>query len=151
MITILAVGKKHEDWIQPGLRRYEKRLQRPWDVKWELIPASSFDGDRARQDESERLLARLVGRDYVVLCDERGKLYDSPELSRLIERAFIDGRSVTLIIGGAYGVSDELRRRATVVWSLSPLVFPHQLMRLIVTEQLYRAQTIARDHPYHHN
>lgn len=151
MITILAVGKKHEDWIQPGLRRYEKRLQRPWDVKWELIPASSFDGDRARQDESERLLARLETRAYMVLCDERGKLYDSVALSRLIEQAFVDRRSVSLVIGGAYGVSAELRQRADTVWSLSPLVFPHQLMRLIVAEQLYRSQTIVRDHPYHHN
>lgn len=150
MIRIIAIGKKHEGWIEAGLNRYEKRLQQPWDVKWELLPSSPFESRRACQDESERILKRLTDNEFVVVCDERGKLYASPELSRLFEQEFIKARSVVIVIGGAHGVNDAVRSRADRIWSLSPLVFPHQLMRLIVAEQLYRGQTIAQGHPYHH-
>lgn len=150
MITIIAVGKKHEDWILDGLKRYEKRLSKPWDVKWLLLPHSPQEGIGARQDESERILQRLSPSDFVILLDERGKLLDSPALARQIERVFPTGKNVVCIIGGAYGVNDALTARADLVWSLSPLVFPHQLVRLILIEQLYRAQEIALGHPYHH-
>lgn len=150
MITIIAVGKKHEGWITDGLGRYEKRLVKPWDVKWILLPHSPADGVGARQDESERILQRLNPDDFVVLLDERGKLLDSPALSRQIETVFPTGKNVVCIIGGAYGVNEALTARANLVWSLSPLVFPHQLVRLILIEQIYRAQEIALGHPYHH-
>lgn len=150
MITTLAIGKKHEDWIAPGLQRYEKRLNQPWDVKWDLLPHSSLDGDRAREEESQRILSRVDDSSYVVLLDETGKQLDSPALSKLCENQFTYGKSVTFIIGGAYGVTDKLQSRADFVWSLSPLVFPHQLVRLMLIEQLYRAQEIARGGSYHH-
>lgn len=150
MIRIIAIGKKHENWILTGLERYEKRLMRPWDVKWELLAHSSFEGDRARQEESERILSRLATTDFVVLLDERGRVLNSPQLSQLLEDNFNHAHNIVLVIGGAYGVSDELRARADVVWSLSNLVFPHQLVRLILIEQLYRAQEIAKNSRYHH-
>ncbi len=150
MITILAIGKQHESWITPGLERYEKRLNQPWNIQWVLLPHSRLKDALARQEESERLTARLNHRDYVVLLDETGKMFDSPTLSHLFEQQFVHGRSLTCIIGGAYGVDDELRQRADTIWSLSSLVFPHQLVRLLLVEQLYRAQTIAAGLPYHH-
>ena len=151
MITILAIGKKHEDWIQPGLDRYEKRLKQPWDVRWELLPHSSLDGQQARQEESERLLKRLDTSTIVVLLDETGKQLDSPTLADYSEQQFNHGKSITFIIGGAFGVTEELKTRVDFVWSLSPLVFPHQLVRLILIEQLYRAQEITRGGQYHHS
>ena len=151
MITILAIGKKHEDWIQPGLDRYEKRLKQPWDVRWELLPHSSLDGQQARQEESERLLKRLDASTIIVLLDETGKQLDSPALTDYCEQQFNHGKSITFIIGGAFGVSEELKARADFIWSLSPLVFPHQLVRLILIEQLYRAQEITRGGQYHHS
>jgi len=150
LITIIAVGKKHESWIVEGLARYEKRLSKPWDVRWVLLPHSSAEGSGARQDESERILQRLNPQDFVVLLDERGKLLDSPSLARQVEGIFPTGKSIVCIIGGAYGVNEALTARANLVWSLSPLVFPHQLVRLILIEQLYRGQEIAAGHPYHH-
>jgi 23S rRNA (pseudouridine1915-N3)-methyltransferase len=151
MITIIAVGKKHEDWIQPGLERYQKRLKRPFDVDWVLLPHSSLSGDSARQEESERIRQRLPTKDaYVVLLDERGQRLDSPEFSRLIEDHAANSRSIVLIIGGAFGVDDELHSVADKVMSLSELVFPHQLVRLILIEQIYRAQSIAEGGKYHH-
>lgn len=150
MIRILAVGKKHESWVSEGVERYEKRLQKPWNTEWVLLPHSSLEGDRAREEESERILSRLSPDDFVVLLDERGKMLDSPALSRAVQDQLERSWQVVCIIGGAYGVSDALMTRADLVWSLSPLVFPHQLVRLILVEQLYRAQEIAMGHPYHH-
>jgi 23S rRNA (pseudouridine1915-N3)-methyltransferase len=150
LITIVAVGKKHEGWITDGLERYEKRLVKPWDARWVLLPHSPTEGAGARQDESERILQRLNPNDFVVLLDERGKLLDSPALAKQMEAVFPTGKNIVCIIGGAYGVNDALTARANLVWSLSPLVFPHQLVRLILIEQIYRAQKIALGHPYHH-
>ena len=86
-----------------------------------------------------------------MLLDERGDEIDSPQLARVLDNAFTVGRQITFIIGGAYGVDDRVHQRADFVWSLSPLVFPHQLVRLILSEQLYRAQQITAGHPYHHD
>lgn len=149
-LTIIAIGKKHENWIADGLERYLKRLRRPFNVEWSLIPHSVKSGLAADQDESQRIEQRLTPDSFVVLLDERGELLSSPSLAQQLLTPLEAGRSVKLIIGGAYGVSDDLRRRANLVWSLSPLVFPHQLVRLILVEQLYRAQSIARGEPYHH-
>jgi len=150
MIKIIAIGRKHEVWIADGLQRYQKRLVKPWNSEWVLLPHSAREGLAARQEESERILAKLTPDDFVILLDERGKLLDSPALSRQLEQVFTTGKTPVVIIGGAYGVDDTITTRANLIWSLSPLVFPHQLVRLILTEQLYRAQEIAAGHPYHH-
>ncbi len=151
MIRIFAIGKRHESWVSEGIERYEKRLSKPWNTEWVLLPHSSLEGDRAREDESERILLRLKPDDFVILLDERGKLLDSPALSRVIQAQLEMSKSVICIIGGAYGVNAALTARADMVWSLSPLVFPHQLVRLILSEQVYRSQEIAAGHPYHHD
>ena len=116
MITVIAVGKKHEDWVSGGIKHYQTRCKQPWSFEWQLIPHSKLEGQQARQEESERILARLHPQDFVILL----------------------------------GVSATLTQRAHLVWSLSPLVFPHQLVRLILAEQLYRAQEITRGGKYHH-
>jgi 23S rRNA (pseudouridine1915-N3)-methyltransferase len=150
MITIISVGKKHEDWALAGIERYQKRLKAPFNIEWVLLPHSSREDLAARQEESERILSRLKERDFVVLLDETGFMYDSPSLGEQFETVFSKVPNVVLIIGGAYGVNDTLKSRANVVWSLSKLVFPHQLVRLILVEQLYRAQEITRGGQYHH-
>ncbi len=149
-IKILTVGKKHESWVAEGIERYQKRLRVPFSVEWVLLPHSSLEGDRARQEESERILSRLNANEFIVLLDERGKAVDSPNLSSLLAEHLDASRTVVLVIGGAYGVDDAVHRRANFIWSLSPLVFPHQLVRLILIEQLYRAQQIRLGGSYHH-
>lgn len=149
-IKILSIGKKHEDWVTTGIERYQKRLKKPWDVTWQLLAHSSRQGDAAREEESARLLQKITGRDFVVLLDERGAMFDSPAFSRKIQQCFVQSKPVTFVIGGAYGVTEELRGRANLLWSLSDLVFPHQLVRLLLVEQLYRAQEIAAGGSYHH-
>lgn len=150
MIKIIVVGKKHESWVAEGIERYQKRLKRPFDVEWVLLPHSSLEGINARQEESERIISRLGSGEFVILLDEKGELLSSPQLSALLLDKLESSRKITLVIGGAYGVSESLERRADAIWSLSPLVFPHQLVRLVVVEQLYRAQEIARGGSYHH-
>jgi len=149
-LHIIAVGKKHESWVAEGIERYQKRLKAPFLAEWVLMAHSSFDGLKARQDESERLLSRLSAYDFIILLDERGKQLDSPAFAQLLQTNLDRSQKVAIVIGGAYGVTDELRQKAQVVWSLSDLVFPHQLVRLMLTEQLYRAQQIALGGSYHH-
>lgn len=149
-VKILAVGKKHETWVADGIDRFEQRLRKPYEVSWQLLPHSAREGEAARAEESERILSKLVEHHFVVLLDERGRNVTSPELARTLQGAFDASRQVTVVIGGAYGVDDRVRDRADFVWSLSKLVFPHQLVRLILAEQLYRAQEISGGRPYHH-
>jgi 23S rRNA (pseudouridine1915-N3)-methyltransferase len=150
-LHIFAVGKKHESWVAEGIERYQKRLKSPFSIEWVLLPHSSLDGLAARQEESQRILSRVIGYDYVVLLDERGKLLDSRDLSQLLEQRLNSSQKVAIIIGGAFGVTEEIRMKANLVWSFSPLVFPHQLVRLMTVEQVYRAQEIARNGAYHHD
>ena len=149
-VKVLAIGKKHEPWVSEGIDRYVRRLKKPFDVSWQLLPHSSREGDAAREEESARILAKVGERDHLLLLDERGTNFDSPGLSRHLQGRFDGGQTVTLVIGGAYGVDGSVHTRANTVWSLSQLVFPHQLVRLVVAEQLYRAQEIAGGRPYHH-
>lgn len=139
----MAGGKKNPVWCAEAISEYEKRLRKPFDVSWEFI-------------EEEKLARKLAdwpfarGKEMVICCDERGENISSPEFSRTLEKAFIGDLDVVILIGGAYGFSPEVRERADLVWSFSKLVFPHMIARLIVTEQIYRAQEISRGGKYHH-
>lgn len=149
-IHIIAIGKKHESWVAEGILRYEKRLKHAFKTEWTLLPHSARKGLSARQEESERILHKLNPRDYVIVFDETGNMVDSSSLAHLLTAQIDSSKHIVIIIGGAYGVDSTLHARADMVWSLSQLVFPHQLVRLILTEQLYRAQEIAGGNPYHH-
>lgn len=149
-ITVLAIGKKHERWAVDGIERYAQRLRKPYDLQWKLLPHSSREGDAARDEESGRILSAIKTDDHVVLLDERGKNISSPALAKHLQGQFDSGRAVTVVIGGAYGVNAEMHTRADFTWSLSQLVFPHQLARMILAEQVYRAQEISAGRPYHH-
>ncbi|GAA5226130.1 23S rRNA (pseudouridine(1915)-N(3))-methyltransferase RlmH [Paeniglutamicibacter antarcticus] len=149
-IRVLAVGKKHESWVSEGIERYEKRMKKPFDIKWQLLPHSAREGDLARTEESARILAKVDAKDFLLLLDERGKNIDSPALAKTLQRPLDASRNITVVIGGAYGIEASVHARADFTWSLSKLVFPHQLVRLILTEQLYRAQEITAGGKYHH-
>lgn len=151
MIRIVAIGKKHESWVADGIERYQKRLRKPFDIEWVLLPHSAQGDNEARQEESERICSRLKDDEFVLLLDERGHLLGSPAFSKLLLDRLESSQQIAIIIGGAYGVNDELRARTDKIVSLSPLVFPHQLVRLIIMEQLYRSQEIANGSPYHHD
>ena len=149
-VKVLAVGKKHEAWVADGIARYEQRLKKPYDLTWQLLPHSARQEEAARTEESDRILAKVGAEEHLILLDERGRGFDSPGLARHLQARFDVGAAVTFVIGGAYGVDPRVHARADRVWSLSDLVFPHQLVRLILAEQVYRAQEISAGRPYHH-
>lgn len=151
MIKVIAIGKKHESWVAEGIERYQKRLKPPFDIEWVLLPHSTLNGTQARENESQAIMAKLSQSDYVILLDERGGMYSSPALAQKLNNLFSNSQNVVLVIGGAYGVDGTLMERANLKWSLSQLVFPHQLVRLIMAEQIYRAQEISSGGPYHHS
>lgn len=150
MITFIAIGKTHDATLKEAIARYEKRLKKPFDVQWVLLPHSQYSGVKAAEDESERIEKRIPFNAFVVLLDERGQNIDSPTLAAKIDKALSDAKKLVFVVGGAYGVSEQFRHKADFVWSLSKLVFPHQIVRLLLAEQLYRAQSIIRGEPYHH-
>ena len=142
MIRIIAGGKKNSGWIFEGVNEYEKRLKKPFDVKWEIF----------EEDKLNRFLEKweFSGRDFVFLLDERGKNISSIELAEKLNEKFVEGKNIVIIIGGAFGVSEKVRERADFVWSFSKLVFPHMLARVMLAEQIYRAQEIIVGGKYHH-
>ena len=149
-MKIIAIGKKHEKWVLNGIELFEKRLKKPFDLKWDILPHSNFAEEKAREEETQRILAKIKPSDFVILLDERGKNISSPELAKMLSNGFVNSQNFVIIIGGAFGVADELLQRANFVWSLSKLVFPHQIVRLILVEQIYRAQEISSGGKYHH-
>ena len=149
-MRIIAIGKKHEKWVLNGIELFEKRLKKPFNLSWDILPHSNFAEEKAREEETQRILAKIKPSDFVILLDERGKNISSPELAKMLSNGFVNSQNFVIIIGGAFGVSEELRQRANFVWSLSKLVFPHQIVRLILVEQIYRAQEISSGGKYHH-
>jgi len=143
MLRIIAGGKKNSSWAKDACLDYEKRLRKPFDIKWEF-----YDEDRLLPKLSDWPFDPV--RHYVICCDERGENISSGEYSQRLQSAFRDGREVVILIGGAYGFTDEIRNKSNFVWSFSKLVFPHALARVIVLEQTYRAAEIAKGSPYHH-
>lgn len=150
-IRVLAVGKRHDDWIRDGISRFEQRLVKPHDVRWQFLAHAAGGEQFIRDDESKRIADKLAPTDFFILLDERGKNLSSPEFADVLQGAWRQHREPTVVIGGAYGVNDVLRARADLIWSLSRLVFPHQLVRLMLAEQVYRAQEISAGRPYHHS
>lgn len=144
-ILIITVGKKHDDSVRAGVEEYTKRIKKYLAVDWKLIPTSDPKG------EATKILESIAPGDFCVLLDDAGVPYTSEKFAALIsERLSSSDKRIVLIIGGAYGFDKRVHERTQVVWSLGKLTFPHQLVRLIVAEQLYRAFTIIHGEGYHH-
>lgn len=153
-ILLLAIGRKHNADLVTAIEAYSRRLTHYTTVGWHLIEPvkGKLDQPTTRRMESDALERELQPDDYVILLDERGKQLTSRQLADCIETHQQQAtRRLVFIIGGAFGVDERLRQRADLMWSLSALTFPHQFVRLILTEQLYRAFAILRGEPYHHS
>lgn len=150
-ITLLAIGKKHDPGLKVAVDEYTDRLNRAIPVGWQILPPSGKPEPGARKEESTAILQRIKANAVVWLLDERGEQIQSPALADKINTMQYHGvQELVFIIGGAYGVDDSVRQRADFVWSLSKLIFPHQMVRLMLAEQLYRATEINRGSGYHH-
>lgn len=154
-IACWTIGKPHESYVSEGIELFTQRTAHYFPISWQVIPtakdAASMNEQQLKEAEGKRVLDLLLPADQFILLDERGKNISSPDLAGLLEKhAQLSTKNLIFFIGGAYGVSEVVKKRANFVWSLSNLVFPHMLVRLLLAEQLYRACTIIRNEKYHH-
>ena len=155
-IYFWSIGKANEAYIKTGVDEFTRRISRYFKVEWTIIPvpknAATLSEMDLKRKEGEVILEWLKKDDYLIALDERGKQMSSEGLANFIQaRANESTKQIIFLIGGAYGIDDTVLKRADYKWSLSQLVFPHQLVRLILAEQVYRACTILRNEKYHHS
>ena len=152
-INILAVGTKMSNWIDAGCNEYLKRFPKSWELQIKEIVQkpqnSKHSVENIKIRESDVIMQNVKHGTYLVALDENGTEMNSMALSKKIELWQMEGRNLTIIIGGPNGLSIDLLQKCDFIWSLSQLTFPHPLARLILLEQLYRAWTITNKHPYH--
>ena len=155
-LSLLVLGKTDSAQIETEIKRYESRLKHYLPFELRVIPdvrrGSKLTPEEQKRAEGIELLRYIIPTDRVYLFDERGESYTSRAFATFIERAMVSGeRRLVFIIGGPYGFSPEVYDRADGQVSLSRMTFSHQMVRLFAIEQLYRAQTIIRGEPYHHD
>lgn len=155
-IQFWSIGKAHESYVKEGIEMFSKRITAYYPASWKIIAplkqAAVLPETELKKKEGEVVLSQLEKEDYLVLLDERGKMQGSEQLAAFLQaRANESTKTIVFLVGGAFGVSEAVKQRANFTWSLSSLVFPHQLVRLILAEQVYRACTINRNEKYHHS
>jgi len=154
-ISFWSIGKTHEGYIKPGVDDFTKRISKYFKVEWNIIAPPKNAGLLSETDLKKKegqVILEMLGRDdYLVALDERGKMIGSAALANFIQaRANESNKQLIFLIGGAYGIDEAVLQRSQFTWSLSPLTFPHQLVRLLLAEQVYRACTILKNEKYHH-
>jgi len=152
-IHLIAVGRRMPDWVSAGFEEYRRRM--PPECRIELVEIAAgqrgkgADLARLQREEGEKMLAVIPKGAEVVALDARGRMVDTGGLAQWLDGWLGGGRDVAMLIGGPEGLAPACRERADRIWSLSPLTFPHPLVRIVVAEQLYRAMSILKGHPYH--
>lgn len=154
-IELLVIGKTDAEYLKSGIAEYEKRLTRYCPYEMCVIPdiknSKSMSEAVQKEREGELILSHIQNSDFVVLLDEHGKSFSSVKFANYIEQKMVAGtKRLILVVGGPYGFSDAVYSRANDKISLSAMTFSHQMVRLIFVEQLYRAMTILKGEPYHH-
>ena len=151
-LTIYSVGKTNESYIKEGIEQFTKRIGHYYPIDWQLItPSKLTEPAQIKKAEAANILKSLAVTDVLILLDEKGKMLSSPGLAKLIQqKANQSAQRIVFLIGGAYGVDEDIKQRANFTWSLSELVFPHMLVRLLLSEQVYRACSILANEKYHH-
>lgn len=151
-IAIWSIGKNHDSYIKEGVEQFSKRIGHYYPLEWQLItPSKLSHPDQIKKNEAATLLKYLTPTDVLILLDEKGTMLSSPGIAKLIQqKANQSTQKLIFLIGGAYGVADEIKSRAQFIWSISELVFPHMLVRLLLSEQIYRACSILANEKYHH-
>ncbi|WP_142686957.1 23S rRNA (pseudouridine(1915)-N(3))-methyltransferase RlmH [Chitinophaga polysaccharea] len=154
-IQLWSIGKEHDPYIRDGMAVFQKRLQHYVDFEVKLIStvkqAASLSVPELKKQEAKIILDMLLPTDFLLALDEKGKMMTTVQFADFLQQRNNAGtRQLIILIGGAFGIDDAVLQRAQLKMSLSPLTFPHQLVRLIFTEQLYRAYTVLNREKYHH-
>lgn len=153
-VYLIAVGDKMPAWVNEGYQEYQKRLSSEIKLQLIEIPAEirgkNADIARIKQREGEKILASIPNdAEIVIALEVQGKNWSSEQLAQNLKTWQNQSQSVALLIGGPDGLSDDCRKRANILWSLSALTLPHPLVRIVLAEQIYRAYSILKNHPYH--
>ncbi len=152
-IYLLAVGNKMPDWVNKAYHEYAKRLNADCQLKLiEIAPGKrgkNADLARIKLQEGEKLLAAIPKGSLVIALEVKGRAWSTEELAKQLDGWLHSGQDIALLIGGPEGLSNACVARADVKWSLSPLTLPHPLVRVLLSEQIYRAYSILKNHPYH--
>ncbi len=151
-ITITAVGKRIPAWANSAFLEYRKRLSREINLRLVELQSGKGSGQHTAgllRDEAEAIRAAVPGGNYMIALDERGNRQTTRDLAGRLDSWMHEGRAVSFIIGGAEGLDQSVLENADERWSLSDYTLPHALVRVILAEQLYRAWSILRNHPYH--
>jgi len=153
-INLIAVGKKMPDWISHGIEHYKKQLPKHYNFTITAIESQSrksISPENTKNLEEKLILEAASDSNLLIALDESGKKQTSKELSKSIEKWQHNGDNVALIIGGADGLSSELKQKCNLIWSLSDLTLTHSMARLLIVEQIYRGYSLLSNHPYHRN
>ena len=151
-INLIAIGKKMPDWISHGIEHYKKQLPKNYNFTITALESQtrkSISAENTKNLEEKLILDAASGSTLLIAFDELGKQQSSKELSKSIEKWQLEGDSVAMIIGGADGLSSELKQKCNLIWSLSNLTLTHSMARLLLVEQLYRGHSLITNHPYH--
>lgn len=149
MITLITVGKIKEKYIKEGIEDYLKRLSKYTKIELIELEDEAFDKTKTLKKEAEKIMKKINPKSYIITLEIDGKEISSPELSELIEKTTTTHSHITFIIGGSYGLDDEIKRLSNYKLSFSKMTFPHQLFRLLFLEQLYRSFKIMNNEEYH--
>ncbi len=153
VIHLIAVGEKMPSWVQSGFSEYARRMRGNCSLRLVEIAApkrgKNADIARIKRDEGKKILAAIPAGSQVIALEVGGKSWSTTDLSAQLQRWLNDGSDIALLVGGPDGLSEDCLQRANQQWSLSRLTLPHPLVRIVLAEQLYRAQSILNNHPYH--
>ncbi len=147
MIKVICVGKIKEDYLKKGIEEYKKRISKY--SKIEIIELIDESNGNILEKERDKILKYINDKDYIITLEIDGNNVDSVELSKKIENIYLNYSNITFIIGGSYGLHDDIKSKSNYALSFSKLTFPHQLFRMMLLEQIYRSFKISHNETYH--
>jgi 23S rRNA (pseudouridine1915-N3)-methyltransferase len=149
-IKIISIGNKMPAWINEAFDSYMSKLDRDFTIQLiEIKPQKKFDSiEQKKLSEAEKILSH-VDKEFLIVLDEKGLQFSSQELAQKLKHWSEHFKHITFVIGGADGIHEDILHKANLTWSLSKSTFPHAFVRVLITEQLYRAHSILENHPYH--
>jgi len=153
-IKVICLGKTKQKFIEEGIREYQKRIDKYIKLEWQIIPDIKLTGNKTIQEvkdkEAEIIESRLNPSSFLIVLDENGKDYSSIKFAKVLENKINFGKDVVFLIGGVYGISRKISQKADLILSFSHFTFTHQMIRLLLTEQIYRWLTIIKGKKYHY-
>ena len=152
-INLIAIGQKMPSWVNEGYKEYAQRMPPECVLKLIEIPAEKrnkgSNTKKTLKKEAERLLSAVPKNALVIAMEIKGQAWDTNQVATRMNDWMHDGRDIALLVGGPEGLDQSCKQQAELLWSLSPLTLPHPIVRVVLAEQLYRAWSILRNHPYH--